>query len=234
GRAGRAGRAGRQAGRAGKINAAYARGGPGLTVRTVERMTGVRIDHYVEVDFTGFMKTVDLVGGVPVCTTHPLKDPHSGLDLPAGTTVLDGGRALQYVRARHLDGSSDLGRMHRQQRFLAQLVETAAGSGFLTDPVRLGRLARTLLDSVRADEGLTAGDLLLLGRAMKDLEPGSSEFVSVPLSGKEVKVPGGGSAVRWDEEEARKLFAAVREDRPLADRADRRPPKRREGVPVDV
>ncbi|CAM5528421.1 Polyisoprenyl-teichoic acid--peptidoglycan teichoic acid transferase TagU [Streptomyces tendae] len=89
-----------------KLNAAYAEGGPQLTIRTVENMTRVKIDHYLEVDFTSFMKTVDVLGGVKICTVKPLKDSYTGLDLPAGTHTLRGGQALQYVRARHLDGAA--------------------------------------------------------------------------------------------------------------------------------
>ncbi len=106
-----------------KLNAAYAEGGPQLTIRTVENMTHVKIDHYLEVDFTSFMRTVDVLGGVKVCTPTPLKDKYTGLDLAPGTHTLLGGQALQYVRARHLDGASDLGRMKRQQRFLAALLD---------------------------------------------------------------------------------------------------------------
>src|SRR5690606_8262963 len=102
-----------------KLNAAYAEGGPALTVRTVEKMTNLKIDHYLEVDFTSFMRTVDVIGGVRICTAEPVKDSHTGLDLPAGTHTLSGGQALQYVRSRHVDGASDLGRMKRQQHFLA-------------------------------------------------------------------------------------------------------------------
>ena len=78
-----------------KLNAAYAEGGPSLTVRTVERMTGVKVDHYLEVDFTSFMKTVDTLGGVQICTARPMKDSYTGLDLAAGTHWLDGGQALR-------------------------------------------------------------------------------------------------------------------------------------------
>ncbi|MEE4544251.1 LCP family protein [Streptomyces sp. V4-01] len=199
-----------------KINEAYADGGPKLTVRTVERLTGVHIDHYLEVDFTSFMKTVDVIGGVPVCTTEPLTDSYTGLDLPAGTTRLDGGQALQYVRSRHIDGSADLGRMQRQQKFLAQVIHKITGSGVLGDPLELSRIATTVLGSVRADRGLTATDLISLAEGMKGFSPSSSEFVSVPLSDLDYRVPRIGSTVKWDEARAGRLWAAIRADRPLA------------------
>ncbi|NUS13482.1 MAG: LCP family protein [Streptomyces sp.] len=199
-----------------KLNQAYAQGGPKLTVRTVEQLTGVHVDHYLEVDFTSFMKTVDVLGGVPVCTSKPLKDPYSGLDLPAGTTVLNGGQALQYVRSRHVDPAADLGRMQRQQRFLAQVVGRITGEGMLTDPLRLRRVVSTVLGSVRADQGLSSRDLLGLARAMKGFSPRSSEFASVPLSSSSVVVPGLGSTVRWDAPKAGRLWASIRADEPLA------------------
>lgn len=215
---------------AAKINEAYADGGPKLTVRTVEQLTGVHIDHYLEVDFVSFMKTVDVLGGVPVCTVRPLKDSYTGLDLPAGTTTLGGGRALQYVRSRHIDADSDLGRMDRQQRFVAQVIHRISSSGTLTNPVRLERVARTVLGSVRADTGLGAADLITLARGMKGLSAGSSEFVSVPLSNLNYRVPGVGSTVRWDSGKAGRLWAAIRSDQPLA--PHRR--ARHKGVRVDV
>ncbi|MCI0385486.1 LCP family protein [Streptomyces sp. CNQ085] len=203
-------------GRTGKINTAYSLGGPHLTVRTVEEMTGVRVDHYLEVDFTSFMRTVDALGGVPVCTTRPLADSRSGLDLPAGTTRLDGGQALRYVRARQVDAEGDLGRIRRQQRFLAAVIHETTGSGVLADPVRLRRVASALLGSMRADRDFGTHELLALGRAMRGFTAASSEFASVPLDDPDHSVPGVGSTVVWDEDRAGKLFAALRQDRPLS------------------
>jgi LCP family protein required for cell wall assembly len=198
-----------------KINSAYAVGGPRLTVRTVEQLTGVHVDHYLEVSFTGFMKAVDLLGGVPVCTDRRLRDAWTGLDLSPGRHVLNGGQALQYVRSRHLDGASDLGRMRRQQRFVAEVLARATSGGLLTDPVRLTRVAGALLGSVRADRGLGADDLVALARGLHGLRPGSSQFASVPLAQLDYPVPGVGSAVRWDTAKAGRLWAALRADRPL-------------------
>ncbi len=199
-----------------KINEAYADGGPRLTVSTVEKLTGVHVDHYLEIDFVSFMKTVDALGGVPVCTRKPLKDSYSGLDLPAGTTTLNGGQALQYVRSRHIDADSDLGRMERQQSFVAQVIHKITSTGTLTNPVRLERVASTALGSVRADAGLSPTDLISLARTMKGFTAKSSEFASVPLSDLSHNVPGVGSTVLWDKPAAGRLWAAIRADRPLA------------------
>lgn len=199
-----------------KLNAAYAEGGPQLTVRTVENMTRVKIDHYLEVDFTSFMKTVDAMGGVEVCTAKALHDQNTGLDLLPGTHRLSGGHALQYVRSRHVDGAADLGRMQRQQRFVAALVKQATGGGVLLNPVKFKEVSSTLLGSVRADRGFGSEQMLALGQALRDFTPASSEFASVPIGNPSYPVKGIGSTVKWDGPKAAKLFEALRLDRPLA------------------
>ncbi|MGW0712010.1 LCP family protein [Streptomyces sp. NPDC002643] len=199
-----------------KLNAAYAEGGPQLTVRTVEHLTRVKIDHYVEVDFTSFMRTVDVLGGVKICTSRPLKDSYTGLDLPAGTHRLDGGQALQYVRSRHTDGSSDLGRMRRQQRFMASLMSQATSSGVLLNPMRFRDVTRAVLGSVRADKEFGTGELIALGRALRGLTPASSEFTTVPIGRMEHEVEGIGTTVKWDQKKSARLFEALRDDRPLS------------------
>ncbi|MEU7553822.1 LCP family protein [Streptomyces sp. NPDC044571] len=225
-----------------KLNAAYAEGGPQLTVRTVESMTRVKIDHYLEVDFTSFMKTVDALGGVEICTAKTLRDEKTGLDLLPGTHRLRGGEALQYVRSRHVDGAADLGRMQRQQRFLAALVKQATGSGVLLNPVKFKEVSSTLLSSVRADRGFGSEQMLALGQAMREFSPSSSEFASVPVGDPSYPVKGIGSTVKWDEPKAAKLFQALRDDQPLAPPRPPRPtrtsapgrPSAPPAVPVDV
>lgn len=212
-----------------KLNAAYAEGGPNLTVRTVEDMTHVKIDHYLEVDFTSFMRTVDVVGGVSICTPEPLKDSYTGLDLTAGTHKLMGGEALQYVRSRHVDGASDLGRMQRQQHFLAALIAQATSSGVLLNPMKFRDVTRAVLGSVRADKGFGTDELLDLGRAMRNFSPSSSEFTTVPIGQMSYVVKGLGSTLKWDDAKAGKLFQALREDEPLAP-----PRKRSTALKVDV
>ncbi len=199
----------------GKINAAYGMGGAPLAVRTVEQNTGLRIDHYIEVNFLGFVSTVDALGGVEVCTPKPLQDEYSGLDLPAGTTRLDGAGALRYVRARHVDGSSDLGRMHRQQKFLAQLLHQASAGDTLLNPAKLTGVMDTVLRSVKVDKGLGNAELLDFASRLKDLSASNADFATVPLSSVDHPVPGWGSTVLWDEKGAKALFEAVRAGRPL-------------------
>ncbi|MER5808588.1 LCP family protein [Streptomyces sp. NPDC002033] len=217
-----------------KLNAAYAEGGPNLTVRTVENMTRVKIDHYLEVDFTSFMRTVDAMGGVEICTAKAMRDSYTGLDLLPGTHRLTGGQALQYVRSRHVDGASDLGRMQRQQRFIAALIKQATGSGVLLNPVKFKEVSSTLLGSVRADKDFGSEQMLALGQAMRDFTPSSSEFASVPVGDASYPVKGIGSTVKWDEPKAAKLFEALRQDRPLAPARPGQAPRGPAAVPVDV
>ncbi|WP_245175306.1 LCP family protein [Streptomyces bohaiensis] len=199
-----------------KMNAALSHGGPSLMVRTVEKMTGVRIDHYLEVNFLSFMRGVDEIGGVDVCTVRPLKDEKSGLDLPPGTSTLSGGEALQYVRARSVDPSADFGRMQRQQKFLAAFLDKAVSTDVLLNPAKLRRTADVMLESVRVDPEFGVDQMLELSRALGGFDASSAELTSVPVDGSGKKLPGGGSTVAWDEEGAERLFAAIREDRPLA------------------
>jgi hypothetical protein len=145
-----------------------------------------------------------------------MKDSYTGLDLAPGSHLLKGGQALQYVRARHVDGASDLGRMKRQQRFLAALIERATSSGVLLNPMRFRDVTRAVLGSVRADEGFGTDELLDLGRAMRNFSPSSSEFTTVPIGQMNYQVKGIGSTLKWDPVKADRLFTSLRDDKPLA------------------
>lgn len=199
----------------GKINSAYAHGGPSLTVRTVEQATGVRIDHYAETDFTGFVDTVDRLDGARVCTNKPLRDENSGLDLPVGTHTLNGRISLRYVRARHVDPPGDLGRVRRQQRLLGEMLRNLTSDRVAGNPVALLRAAGKLTGSVRTDSGLTLGQLTRLGRDLRGLRARQTEFATVPISDFDYRVPVWGSTLKWDKPRARALFADLRADRPL-------------------
>ncbi|EST36932.1 hypothetical protein N566_15745, partial [Streptomycetaceae bacterium MP113-05] len=157
------------------------------------------------------------LGGATVCTTDPMRDVNAGLDLKAGTHHLDGRRSLQYVRARHIPPSGDLGRVRRQQQFLAELLDDFTDRGVLRDPATLARTAGTLLSTLRADEELTTQRLVALGRALRDLDGERTAFATVPISDFDHSVPGWGSTLVWDKERAHRLFEAVREDRPITD-----------------
>jgi LCP family protein required for cell wall assembly len=148
-----------------KINSAYALGGPSLTVKTVQQLTGVPINHYVEVDFAGFLKVVDAVGGVRLCnpTSHDWNDQEANLHMKANTCAnMDGVHALAYVRARHID--SDFGRIGRQQAFLRALMGKISAGGNLINLPKLVKIANIVSDHVHSDQGLSTGEALSLLR----------------------------------------------------------------------
>ncbi|MGX2994506.1 LCP family protein [Streptomyces sp. JNUCC 64] len=137
------------------FNTAYEVGGPACAVKTVEAMSGLRMDHYVEVDFTGFTRLVDTLGGVPVTTTRAIDDPKSHLRLAPGTHTLDGERALALVRTRHGVGDgSDLGRIELQQAFLKALVARIDDLGLFSDPVKLFKVADAATSALTTDSEL--------------------------------------------------------------------------------
>lgn len=208
----------------GKINAAHDHGGADLAVRTVEQATGVRIDHFLETDFAGFVHTVDRIGGARVCTKKPLRDVNSGLKMAAGEHHTDGGQALRYARARHVSPPGDLGRVRRQQQLVAGVVERLANPAVIDDPLELLRAARALRGTVRTDPGLTLPSLLRLGRELRGLDGDHMEFATVPIEEFDHRVPVWGSSLTWDGPRARVLFRALREDRPFRDEPRLSPP----------
>jgi LCP family protein required for cell wall assembly len=199
-----------------KLNAAYDLGGPQLTVQTVELATGLHIDHYVEVGFGGFVKMVDTLGGVSVCSTSSLRDPKSGLNIRAGTTTLNGKEALAYVRARYVDPTADLGRMKRQQAFLGSLFRKALSTGVLLNPLKLNSFLSATLSSVTVDDTVTRDDLLNLAARTGGLSPSHVVFATVPLSNVNYRPsPSLGSTVLWDQTRATALWSALKADQPI-------------------
>ncbi|MFG2987738.1 LCP family protein [Streptomyces sp. NPDC048257] len=200
----------------GKINGAYALGGGPLTVATVEKATGLHIDHYLETGFTGFERTVDNLGGATVCTDTPLRDENSGLDIGAGRHLADGNGALRYVRARHVNlRPGDLGRVRRQQRVVNDLLARLTAEGALNGPISTARTVRTLLKTVRTDERTGLDDLVRIGWALGHLRADRTEFATVPIRLFDHRVPGVGSTLVWDEARSAALWNALGADRPI-------------------
>ena len=119
-----------------QFNAAYAVGGPGCTIKTVQELTNIKIDHYVVINFAGFKDMVNAINGVKVCVPKEVNDDVGHIHLPAGTYKVTGEQALDYVRVRHDIGvaNGDIGRMKRQQSFIAAMVEKVVSKGTLTNP----------------------------------------------------------------------------------------------------
>jgi LCP family protein required for cell wall assembly len=218
-----------------KINAAYAYGGPQLTVQTVESVTGVRVDHYVEVDFSGFVEVVDALEGIEVCLPEPIQDPKAHLDMAAGTHEVDGTEALAFARTR-ATARGDLDRIDRQQQVLAAMLDRAMSSETLSDPARLTAFLDTSLSSVTVDEGLDTRTINQLAYQMRDLDLGAVTFTQVPIADMEHWTPRGDVALLWDEPAARDLFADIQADRPITEEAaqEERPAAEDETSPADV
>ncbi len=199
---------------AGKLNVAYAVGGPKLMVDTVEKMTGVTVDHYAEINFQGFLTMVDALGGVEVCLPRATTDKNSGLDLPAGKQTVDGAQALAYVRARYIDPTADIGRMKRQQKFVAAMASKALSAGTLTNPVTVDSFLSAVASSMKTDDSLGTDQMLDLVDRFKGISPSRIAMTTVPISGN-VRDPDLGDVLIWDKVKSAELFAAIRDDKPL-------------------
>lgn len=199
-----------------KINAAYAHGGPQLSVRTVESLTDVRIDHYVEVDFHGFVDVVDSLNGVEVCLPEAIDDPKAHLDMEAGTHQVDGVDALAFARTRATEGG-DLDRIDRQQQVLSAMLDKALSNETLSDPNKLTAFLDSSLSSITVDEGLDTSAINQLAYQMRDVDLDAVTFTQVPIADMDHWTSRGDVALLWEEEAAREIFADVRADRPITD-----------------
>jgi LCP family protein required for cell wall assembly len=198
-----------------KINSAYNWGGAPLLIETLESMSDLRIDHYVELNFVGFVRMVDALGGVEICTKKDINDPKSHLTLPAGTHVLDGVDSLKFVRTRVFDGLGDLGRMKRQQEFASAMLRKATSAGVLLNPVKMVDFINSALDSVVTDEGLSQGDLLTLGKQLRNLSASNVRTLTIPLKYYNYNKNGVSAAVLWDPVLASELFERIKNDEAL-------------------
>jgi LCP family protein required for cell wall assembly len=219
-----------------KINAAFGLGGPALMVKTVEQNTGLTVNDFIEVNFLGFVKVIDALGGVNVCLPYPVNDPYSGLDLPAGVHHVDGLTALEYARDRHSFALSDLARIQDQQRLLASMLSEAIKSGTLADPVKLSSFLRAAVAAVKVDQTL---NVTALADQLRGISSGNVTFMTVPLANMNYQTPDGQSAVQWDAAAASALFAKLQADRPLTKpaatpRGNSSGGLRRSQVPLDV
>jgi LCP family protein required for cell wall assembly len=208
--------------RPGKLNASFAFGGAPLLIQTIEKMTNLKIDHYVEINFAGFTGVVDALGGVEVCSKVPINDPKSHLVLSAGTHTLDGIDALKYVRTRDFDGRGDIGRMERQQQFISAVLRKATSTGVLLNPIKLANFYNATISTVKMDEGLDKNDLLTLAKQMRNLSSGNIRTLTVPIANPNGRHPEVGSVVIWDEILAADLWTRVRDDEALIDKVKKK------------
>ncbi|MGW5261159.1 LCP family protein [Microbispora sp. NPDC004025] len=196
-----------------KINAAYQFGGAKLAVKTVEQATGLRINHYVEVNVLGFIGVVESLGGVTVCTPVTIDDPKTKLNLQPGTYTLDGVNALAYARTR-ATARSDLDRIDRQQQVISALLNKALSGGTLANPIRLKGFLDSTFRTIKVDPDLQKNLLGMIDQ-FKAVSTDDVSFATVPLSDVNYQAPTGESAVLWDKAAARDLFRRIDADQPL-------------------
>ncbi|WP_326661558.1 LCP family protein [Streptomyces sp. NBC_00385] len=197
-----------------QFNWAFESGGTACTIRTVEKMTGIRIDHHMVVDFSGFKNMVNAVDGVEICLKEPIDDSAAHLKLAAGRQKLNGEQALGYVRARKSIGNgSDTERMDRQQQFLGALVNKVQSNGVLLNPTRLYPVLDAATKALTTDPGLDSlKDLYDLVRGMRNVPTDKVQFLTVP------RQPYSANRNRDElvQPDADKLFKQLRDDKPVA------------------
>ncbi|RPK57923.1 putative transcriptional regulator YwtF [Streptomyces sp. ADI96-02] len=195
------------------FNTAYEVGGPACAVKTVESMSGIRMDHYVEVDFDGFTRLIDELGGVEITTASAIHDANSRLDLEPGTHTLDGKQSLGLVRTRESVGDgSDLGRIQLQQAFVKALMRQTKDVGLFSSPKKLYGLADSATRAVTTDAGLASvSRLTAFANGLKGLDAADVRMVTLPVE----YDPADPNRVLPQEKAARQVWAALRNDRPV-------------------
>jgi len=164
-----------------QINSLLQTGGPTCLWKTVEQLTGVRIDHFIGIGMLGFVKVVNDLGGVNVCVPFNVKDPVSGLNLKSGEQHITGIQALAFWRTREdLGDGSDLQRIQRDQFMSAQVVKGVLHSGLLSNPIRLLRIVGDAAASMTTDAGMTVSDLVQIGESFRNLSGQNVQFITMP------------------------------------------------------
>jgi LCP family protein required for cell wall assembly len=198
------------------INEAYSYGGLSCVASTVSALTGLDIPFAGMISFNGVIEMSNAIGGVPVCAATPIKDRYTGLDIPAGESVLSGADALAFLRTRHGVGDgSDLGRISSQQVYLSSLLRTVKSADTLSNPTKLYSLARAAASNMTLSEGLTKIDTMVqIGLALRDLPLDDVNFVQYPGTTGGTGVYAG--KVQPNTVVAKQLFDAVRSDVPFS------------------
>jgi len=196
-----------------KLNEAFSIGGPALLTQLIEQLTGLRLDHYVQVDFGGFRSIVDAVGGLSLCVGTSRHDHDSQDSLTAGTHPdVTGAQALAFVRDRKGLPGGDLDRIKDQQYFLAQLLHKVLSAGTLADPARLTGFLSAVVADVTVDQGFGLSQMTTLGSRLRHLDPAHVTFATLPvLSSAAVRVVHGlrVDVVLLDPARTAQLFAGL-------------------------
>jgi LCP family protein required for cell wall assembly len=187
-----------------KINAAFAYGGPKLLVRTIEQDTGVRVDHFVEIGFGGFVNAVDAVGGITICPTHRMDDPRANLHIKKGCQHVDGITALGYSRSRHTEILGDITRARHQREVVSAIGAKVKSIWTFLNPWRYHALVYAGVTSLRVSTGTSMFDLARFALAMTKVNGSSGLTCSMPISD---------LAVHWDRPHALELLNYIKTDR---------------------
>lgn len=195
------------------FNSAYQVGGPACTVKTVESLSGLRMNHFAEVDFAGFQKLINTLGGVDITTKKPIHDNSSHLNLPAGKHRLTGKQSLGLVRTRHGVGDgSDLGRIQLQQAFIKALLKQVNNVGVFSSPKKMYDLADTATSALTTDSDLdSVGDLSGLAKTMKGIKPGDINMTTLPVQ----YDPQNPNRVLPIDSKGKQVWTAIKHDRPV-------------------
>ncbi len=193
-----------------QLNWTYSYGGAPCLWKTLEQITHIHIDHFVEVNFNSFRKIVRDIGGVPVCLPYAIDDPASGLHLSAGKHIVDGTQGLAFVRERHIGEGSDLQRINRQQIFLASLAQKIKQSSTLSSPTKLYGLVHDIASSLTTDADFN--QLLAIADSLKGLSTSSLQFITAPVLPYPVNPD---NQVVLDSQLANPLFRAIARDNHL-------------------
>ncbi|MCT4352370.1 LCP family protein [Streptomyces sp. Je 1-79] len=203
------------------FNSVFAQYGPACVMKTVEKMSGVRLDHYLEIDFAGFKDLVDAIGGVTVDIEEPIKDGSAGLDLATGPQRLDGTQSLAFVRTRYgIGDGSDLGRISNQQKFLTALLTEVREQDLLGSPTKTYKVADSATKALTTDSGLASLTALSeFARSLNGVDPSSMETIMLPVA-YDKKDP---NRVVAYEPNASRLWKALREDAAIPESAKKSP-----------
>jgi LCP family protein required for cell wall assembly len=192
-----------------QINSLLQIGGPTCLWKTVEQVTGVRIDHFIGIGMLGFVKVVDDLGGVNVCVPFNVNDQLSGLNLKSGEQHINGIQALAFWRTREdIGNGSDLERIQRDQFMSAQVVKGVLHSGLLSNPIRLLNVVTDAAASMTTDAGMTVSDLLHIGESFRNLSGQNVQFITVPNE----PWPQNVNRVQFMQPQASQVFAAIARD----------------------
>lgn len=201
----------------GAFGSVFDTGGAGCLVRTVQVLTGLRIEHYVELDLAGFPAMVDALGGVPLCLDSALRESPSGLDLPAGESLIHGAQTLAFLRLQTEQGAAEVERIRRQQQFLGSVVDRALAPRTVVDPIRLTGFLTDTARALTLDPETSLRDLRSLAGLLTDLGGATVPLLTAPISDPDYRPSAGGPAYALlDEQLGRQLYRSILEQTGLA------------------